>query len=150
MKIAIGTDHNGETIKNEIIAYLENRGHTVSNLSPSNTPLDDYTDYALAVSKAVVNKEVDYGVLLCGTGIGMSIAANKVKGIRAAHVSNVNEAALSKEHNNANIITLSTKNNINDTIKMIDVFINTEFKNEERHVRRLNKISNYENGTYDV
>ncbi|HHX33318.1 MAG TPA: RpiB/LacA/LacB family sugar-phosphate isomerase [Mollicutes bacterium] len=150
MKIAIGTDHNGETIKNEIIAYLENRGHTVSNLSPSNTPLDDYTDYALAVSKAVVNKEVDYGVLLCGTGIGMSIAANKVPGIRAAHVSNVNEAALSKEHNNANIITLSTKNNINDTIKMIDVFINTEFKNEERHVRRLNKISNYENGTYDV
>ncbi len=150
MKIAIATDHNGATIKNEIIAYLENRGYEVLNLSPSNTALDDYSDYAFIVSEKVKSKEVDYGVLLCGTGIGMSIAANKVKSIRCAHVSNVNEAALSKEHNNANIIALSTKNNINDTIKMIDVFINTEFKSEDRHVRRISKITNYENGTYNV
>ena len=112
--------------------------------------MDDYTDYAFLVGSAVSKKDVDLGILLCGTGIGMSIAANKVKGIRCAHVSNVNEASLSKEHNDANIIALSTKNNINELIKIIDVFINTDFKNEERHLRRINKITKIEDGEYNV
>lgn len=150
MKIAIATDHNGELIKKEIIKYLESKNYQVFDLSPSNSPVDDYTDYAFLVGSAVSKKDVDLGILLCGTGIGMSIAANKVKGIRCAHVSNVNEASLSKVHNDANIIALSTKNNINELIKIIDVFINTDFKNEERHLRRINKITKIEDGEYNV
>lgn len=150
MKIAIATDHNGVLIKKEIIKYLESRNFRIVDLSPTNTPVDDYTDYAFLVGTAVSKKDVDLGVLLCGTGIGMSIAANKVKGIRCAHVSNVNEASISKEHNNANIIALSTKKNINELIKMIDIFINTDFKNEERHLRRINKITKIEEGEYNV
>lgn len=144
MKIAIATDHNGESIKKELEKYLINRNYEVLNLSPSNTALDDYSDYAFLVGKAVVNKKADIGILLCGTGIGMSIAANKVKGIRCAHVTSVNEAALSKEHNDANVIALGTKNNLNEIIKMIDVFINTTFKQEDRHIRRINKIIKFE------
>ena len=150
MKLAIATDHNGEFIKKEIIKYLENRKYDVLDLSPSNTAVDDYTDYAFLVGNAISNKEADLGVLLCGTGIGMCIAANKVKNIRCAHVSNVNEASLSKEHNDANIIALSSKHNINDVIKMIDIFINSEFKNEERHIRRIKKINKFEQGEYSV
>ena len=150
MKIAIATDHNGELVKKEIIKFLEAKNYNIIDLSPSNNPVDDYTDYAYLVGKAVVNKEVDLGVLLCGTGIGMSIAANKVKGIRCAHVSNINEASLCKEKNDANIIALSAKININELIKLIDIFINTKFSNVERHIRRINKITKIEEGQYNV
>ncbi len=150
MKIAIATDHNGELVKKEIIKFLEAKNYNIMDLSPSNNPVDDYTDYAYLVGKAVVNKEVDLGVLLCGTGIGMSIAANKVKGIRCAHVSNINEASLCKEKNDANIIALSAKININELIKLIDIFINTKFSNVERHIRRINKITKIEEGQYNV
>lgn len=150
MKIAIATDHNGELVKKEIIKFLEAKNYNIMDLSPSNNPVDDYTDYAYLVGKAVVNKEVDLGVLLCGTGIGMSIAANKVKGIRCAHISNINEASLCKEKNDANIIALSAKININELIKLIDIFINTKFSNVERHIRRINKITKIEEGQYNV
>ncbi len=150
MKIAIATDHNGENIKNEIIKFLENQGHNVLNLSPYNTPLDDYSDFAFMVGNKIASKEADIGILLCGTGIGMCIAANKVKGVSCARVTNINEAALAKEHNNANIIALGTKTEINEIIKMIDIFLNTDFKNEDRHVRRLNKINKFELGEYNV
>ena len=150
MKIAIAPDHNGELVKKEIIKFLEAKNYNIMDLSPSNNPVDDYTDYAYLVGKAVVNKEVDLGVLLCGTGIGMSIAANKVKGIRCAHVSNINEASLCKEKNDANIIALSAKININELIKLIDIFINTKFSNVERHIRRINKITKIEEGQYNV
>ncbi len=145
MKVAIGTDHNGVNLRKEIIKVLESRNYEVLDLSKSNTPLDDYTDYAFSVSEKVRDKEADFGILICGTGIGMSIASNKVKGIKCAHVSNINEASLSREHNDANVIALSSKNELNETIKMIDVFLTTEFKNEERHIRRINKIASYEN-----
>lgn len=145
MKVAIATDHNGETIKKEIIKYLNNQNIEIIDLSKHNTPLDDYPKYAFEVGKIVSNKEADYGILLCGTGIGMSIAANKVKGIRCAHVTSTSEAMLSRNHNNANIIALGVNNNaVNDLIKWIDLFINTKFKNEERHIRRNNQIMEYE------
>lgn len=150
MKVAIGTDHNGTDIKNHIIKYLENKNIEVITLEDFNNQLDDYPDFAFAVSNKIINKEADLGILICGTGIGMSIAANKVKGIRCAHVSNVNESALAKEHNNANIIAFSGKQTLNETLRIIDVFISTEFSNEERHIRRTNKITKYENGEYNV
>ncbi len=150
MKIAIATDHNGESIKNEIKKYLESKNYEMLDLSPENNPLDDYPDFAFHVGNAVASGNADLGILLCGTGIGMSIAANKVEGVRCAHVSNVNEATLSKEHNNANVLAIGIQNNINDIFKIIEVFLNTDFANDERHIRRINKISKFELGEYNV
>lgn len=146
MKVAIATDHNGTLIKREIIRFLNNRKIETIDLSEHNSALDDYPLYAFEVGKKVANKEADFGILLCGTGIGMSIAANKVKGIRCAHVTSTSEATLARNHNNANIIALGVNSNkVNDLLKMIDLFLSTDFKNEERHIRRNNQIMDYEN-----
>lgn len=147
MKIAIATDHNGVNEKKEIINLISNVEFV--DKSPINTDIDDYPDFAYEVAKSVVNQEVDLGVLMCGTGIGMSIAANKVKGIRCAHCSNLSEAHLAREHNNANIIAISYKQDINDIKVMIEEFISTQPSEEERHVRRVNKIINIEQGEYN-
>lgn len=144
MKIAIATDHNGVNEKQEIIKYLEEKGIEILDLSTDNTPTDDYPDFAFRVAKSVINNECNFGILLCGTGIGMSIAANKVKGIRCAHVSNVEEAYHTRVDNDANMIALSYKNDLFNILEMIDKFINTPFSNEERHIRRINKIKEFE------
>lgn len=143
MKIVIATDHNGAKEKEIIINTLK-QNYEIVDLSPDNTPTDDYPTYAFKVAKYVLEHDDSLGILMCGTGIGMSIAANKVKGIRCAHISNINEAKLAKFHNNANIIALSYKNDINDILAMINMFIITDFAKEERHIRRLEIISNYE------
>ena len=143
MNIAIATDHTGKNIKSEIINFL-NDEYNVIDLSKDNYDTDDYPDYAFKVGEYVKNNKDTLGILLCGTGIGMSIAANKVKGIRCALVSNINEAKLSKEHNNANIIAMSAKQDINLIKECIKTFLTTEFSNEERHIRRINKIKEYE------
>lgn len=144
MKISIATDHNGVEEKQQIMDYLKNKNIDVLDLSTDNTPIDDYPDFAFRVANSVINNECNFGILLCGTGIGMSIAANKVKGIRCAHVSNVEEAYHTRVDNDANIIALSYKNDIDNIIRMIDKFIETPFSNEERHIRRINKIAAYE------
>lgn len=142
MKIGIATDHNGVNEKKVIIEELNKLNIEVVDYSPTNNATDDYPDYAVLVANAVKESEVNLGVLMCGTGIGMSIAANKVDTIRCAKVSNIDEARLAKEHNNANIVALSYKENIEDLINMITTFINTPFSNEERHARRVEKINN--------
>ena len=143
MKIAIATDHNGVVEKKKIIEFLS-KNYEVIDMSPTNTPTDDYPSYAFKVAEFVKDNENSLGILLCGTGIGMSIAANKVRGIRCGHVSNVSEAKLAKFHNNANVIALSYKNDIEEILKMINMFIITDFAKEERHVRRIEMIKNYE------
>ncbi len=147
MKIAIATDHNGVEQKKEIINALST--YEMIDKSPINTDTDDYPDFAVEVAKSIVNKEADLGVLLCGTGIGMSIAANKINGIRCGHCSSSEQARLTKEHNHANVIALSYKQDINELIEMIKEFIETEPSIEERHVRRVNKIIEIEKNTYN-
>lgn len=147
MKIAIATDHNGVKEKQAIIKYLENKEYIILDKSPINTDTDDYPDFAFKVAEAVKNNECDFGILLCGTGIGMSIAANKVKGIRCAHVSSIEDAKHTRIDNDANIIALSYKNNLDDLFSIISTFLETPFSNEERHVRRINKIREYEEKT---
>lgn len=102
----------------------------------------DYVDYALKLGNAINNKEVDLGILICGTGIGMSIAANKINGIRCARVVNSDEAKLSREHNMANIMAIGE--NIENVFSVVDTFINTKESKEERHIRRVNKIMDIE------
>lgn len=149
MKIAIATDHNGVEQKKVIIENLQSQGIEIVDCSIINNPIDDYPDFAISLCQKIVNNDADLGILMCGTGIGMSIAANKVKGIRCAKVSNSDEARLAKEHNNANVIALSYKEDMNTLIEWINTFINTPFAEDERHIRRINKITKYEEGTYE-
>ena len=143
MKIAIATDHNGVKEKEIIINNLKDE-YEIIDMSEYNTPSDDYPIFAIKVSEYVRNNENTIGILLCGTGIGMSIAANKVKNIRCAHVSNIEEAKLARMHNDANVIAMSYKNDINMILECINTFIKTDFSNEERHIRRVEMIKNYE------
>ncbi len=138
MKIGIANDHHGIELKSRIIKYLTEHNIKYINYGCDEENNVDYIDYAKRLSYAVVNGSVDLGILICGTGIGMSIAANKIKGIRAAKVNTPREAQLAKEHNMANIMTLAeyTEN----LEEILDAFINTENSNEERHKRRVEKI----------
>lgn len=149
MKIAIASDHRGVEYKNGIISYLKNKKYDVMDCSPVNTPTDDYPDFAFKVGQEVVNGEADIGILICRTGIGMSIAANKVKGIRCAKVDSVEDAILSRNDNGANVIAVNYIKGLNEIYKIIDAFIEAETLTDERHVRRVNKIIDYENGAYN-
>jgi ribose 5-phosphate isomerase B len=144
MKIAIASDHRGVEYKKRLIDYLIKLGYEIIDCSQENTPTDDYPDFAFSVCNKVVTKVADIGILCCRTGIGMSIAANKVKGIRCAKVSSEEEAFLARQHNNANIIALSYKAPLEDLKIMIDKFVSTDFAHDERHVRRIAKISEME------
>lgn len=147
MKISIATDHNGVEQKKEIIKIFKD--YEFIDKSPNNTSTDDYPDYAFKVAESIINHEADIGILMCGTGIGMSIAANKVRGIKCAHCCNVSQAHLAKEHNDANIIALSYSQDINELISIIKEFLNTMPSNDERHIRRRNKIKDYEDQHYE-
>lgn len=143
MIIGIGNDHHGVDVKNRIISYLKERNIKYIDFGTNTKDNVDYIAYAKKVCKAIQNKECDLGILICGTGIGMSIAANKVKGIRCGKVSTPREASLTKEHNMANVIALSEYTK--DVEEIVDAFINTKYSTEERHIRRIDEISQLEN-----
>ncbi len=142
MKIAIATDHNGVNEKKEIMNIMKDVEFV--DYSTNNYDTDDYPDFAFKVAEDVASGKVDLGVLMCGTGIGMSIAANKVKGIICGHCSSKEQAHLTREHNHANIIALSYKQPVPELVEMIREFLATEPSKEERHNRRVNKILDYE------
>lgn len=144
MKVCIATDHNGVEQKKEIIEFLNSKKIEVVDLALDNNPTDDYPLYAGRVCKYIEEDNAEAGILMCGTGIGMSIAANKYKGIRCAKVSNKSEAELARLHNNANVIALSYKEDIEELKELIYIFLTTKFSNEERHVRRISMIDSIE------
>ena len=143
MKISIANDHNGVKIKNSLKLYIKELGYDIIDFGSNEGDAADYPLYAYKVGNSVSSAETDLGILICGTGIGMSIACNKIKGIRCAKVSNVREARLSKQHNNANVIAISSKCPMWKLKKMIKSFVETPFSNEERHIRRNSLIDNY-------
>lgn len=143
MKIYVGCDHKGVEIAQRLIDDLRLQGYEVHSTSIKNSIGDDYPDFAQDVASKVLEND-GLGILLCGTGIGMSIAANKIKGIRAAKVDNVEEARLAKDHNGANIITFSFNKNYGEILAMSLKFIETPSASEERHLRRIEKINNLE------
>ena len=150
MKIAIASDHRGVQYKTELVEYLTNKGHDVIDCSPENDPTDDYPDFAFKVCKKVVERQADIGILVCRTGIGMSIAANKVKGIRCAKVDSVEDAILCRNDNGANVMTFNYTKDMSLIKNMVDAFINAEVMNDARHIRRVDKIMKYESGEYNV
>jgi ribose 5-phosphate isomerase B len=146
MKIYIGTDHRGVEVEQKIVEYLISKSIEVYQSSIFHNDNDDYVDFAKDICMKVVNDEDSFGILICGTGIGMSIAANKIKGIRAARCASKDDAYLTRLDNDANVLCISYKLDFNEIIEIIETFINTEFSNEERHIRRVNKIKDLENG----
>ena len=147
MKIAIGNDHSAVEMKNEIIAYLEDKGHEMINFGTDSTESCDYPIYAHRVCKAILNGEADRGILICGTGIGISIAANKHKGIRCALCSDPVAASLTRRHNNSNILAFGARLIGPELAKgIVDAYLETEFSEGERHKRRLGLLADIENG----
>lgn len=140
MKIAIGNDHAATDYKNEIVKFLEKEGHEVINLGTDSHESVDYPVFAKKVCNVVVEKEADFGILLCGTGIGVSIAANKVEGIRAALLYNEYSARLTKQHNNANVIAFGARvMGIDLILSCIKAYMESEYEGG-RHKRRIDML----------
>ena len=145
MKIAIGNDHAAVAMKNEIKAYMEELGHEVINFGTDTTDSVNYPEYGEAVGRAVAAQEVDCGVLICGTGVGISLAANKVKGVRAAVCSEPVTARLVKEHNNANIIAFGARIvGIEVAKEIVRAYLEAQFQGG-RHQTRVDLIHEIEN-----
>jgi len=142
MKIAIGNDHGGVELKNQIIEKLSNK-YEFMNVGTNTLDSVDYPDFAIKVGELVTSNTVDFGIVICKSGIGVSIAANKVNGVRCALLDNVNNAHLCHAHNNANVIAMGANDvDIKLALEIIDAYVNTTF--EERHQKRIDKITNYE------
>lgn len=143
--IAIASDHGGFELKKAIIKHLTERGIENTDFGPYTDESCDYPDYAKQVAGAIVNGEYDAGILVCGTGIGMSITANKFPGIRAALCGDCFSAQATREHNNANILCLGARI-VGEglALKIVDTFLDTDFSNDERHIRRIKKIEDGE------
>ena len=141
MRIAIGNDHTAVTMKSHIAEYLRVQGHEVIDFGTDSTQSTDYPIYAEKVAKAVVSGDCERGILICGTGIGISIAANKVRGVRCAHCSEPYSAKLTRQHNDANMMAIGagfTGKNLAE--RMVEVFLSTDFEGG-RHERRVNKLN---------
>lgn len=144
MKIVVGNDHKGTKLKNKIISFLEKNGYEINNIGINDENSVNYPEYGFKVGKVVSEGNADFGIVICGTGIGISIAANKVKGIRCALVHDAKQAYLTRQHNNANVLALSSKTGFLKAKKIINTFLETPFSNEERHIKRINMIKDYE------
>lgn len=149
MKVFIGTDHRANEIEGDLVAYLRSNGLEVITSELPHNPDDDFADFAFDVCHNVVKNPDSIGILICGTGIGMSIAANKVKGIMAARCTDVDDAFYARQHNAANVICLGMENKLERIEEIIDTFINTKIANEPRYLNRVDKIIRYEKGAYN-
>ena len=142
MNFSIGNDHAGVDYKEAIVSYLRSKGHQVTNHGTDTEASVDYPDFIHPVAKDVSSKTVDLGIIICGSGNGASMSANKHQGVRSALCWNKEICKLSREHNNANIISIPARYvTVEEAIEMVDVFINTPFEGG-RHQRRVEKINN--------
>jgi ribose 5-phosphate isomerase B len=143
-RVAIGSDHTGQTLKRSLIQYLRGRGLAVTDVGPDTTDPSDYPDVAAAVARAVARREAEAGIVIDGAGIGSTIAANKVRGVRAANCTDETIARYSREHNGANVVALgSTLLSVEQATRVVDVWLGTPMR-EPRYIRRLLKIHRLE------
>lgn len=142
--MALGADHAGVPLKDAVRALLESRGIIVQDFGANGTESVDYPDYAASVARVIAGGTADLGILVCGTGIGMAIAANKFAGIRAASVVDLESARLSREHNDANVLALGARVTGPDlALQIVETFLDTPFAGG-RHQRRIDKITSFE------
>ncbi len=145
MKIAIGCDHGGIELKAAIIEHLQTQGRDIRDFGAYSCDSCDYPDYAVPVCEAVLSGEADFGILICGTGIGMSISANKINGIRCALLGDVFSAKATRAHNDTNVMALGGRvTGVGHALEIVDAFLCTEFSHDERHVNRISKVMNLE------
>ena len=141
MRIAVSSDHAGFELRQHLAKYLEQAGHTVVNLGPETAESVDYPDYGAAVGRIVAAGEVDRGVAVCGSGIGISMAANKIAGVRAANVWDTTSSSLSRQHNDANVVCIGERLvTPSDAEAIVSTFLDTDFEGG-RHQRRVDKIT---------
>ena len=141
MKISIACDHGALALKNELVAYLTGQGHQVTDFGTHTLDSCDYPDFAIPAARAVASGQCQRGILLCTTGIGMSIAANKVKGIRCALLSDPVSARLTREHNDTNMMALGAGVVSRElALELVDIWLGTEFSHNERHSRRIQNV----------
>ncbi|MBI4044606.1 MAG: ribose 5-phosphate isomerase B, partial [Candidatus Diapherotrites archaeon] len=138
MKVFLGSDHAGFKLKEEIKKHLQKKGFDAQDLGAHSEESTDYPDYAAKVAKNVAKDRDALGIVVCGTGTGTAIAANKVKGVRAAQATSTYLAKMAREHNDANVLSLGSRvTKTKDALGMVDVFLSTPFSGEERHRRRV-------------
>ena len=145
MRIGICNDHRGLYRKKELVLYLEHEGYEVVDFGSNVDESVDFPEFALKLGEGISNKRVNRGIAICGTGIGMSIALNKVKGVYCAKVNTINESVLSRQHNNANCIALSADLDLETAYEIIDKFLETEPLKDGKYARRNKMIKDYEN-----
>jgi ribose 5-phosphate isomerase B len=147
MRIAIGSDHAGYAMKEDLIERLRQANYTVTDVGTHSDEPADYPDYAAAVGAAVLDGRVDRGIVVCGSGVGVAIAANKLKGIRAAQATDTYTAHQAVEHDDVNVLALGAQiTGPRLAWELVDAFLTAEFTGEERHVRRVEKIARLESG----
>lgn len=141
MKIALACDHGGYPLKLTILECVKHMGHTIVDIDIENTPGDDYPDFAEELGKTIRNNTAERGILVCGSGVGASIAANKIKGIYAAVCHDTYSAHQGVEHDRMNVLCLGARVIGPELAKeLVEAFLNSQFSNEERHVRRVEKV----------
>ena len=148
MNLGFASDHRGYKLKIELIKYFSDNGYNIVDYGNNDEESCDYVDYAYKLGNGVLSNEIDFGIAICGSGIGMSIALNKMKGIYCAKVSNPDEAMHTRLDNNTNCIAIGEKMPLNTAILSIETFVTTEYSYLEKHNRRNEKVSQIENGEY--
>ena len=143
MNIGIANDHRGFKLKQKVTNFLKTMGYNIIDYGTDNEESTDYPVYAFKVGEAIRDNKIDFGIIICGTGIGMSIACNKVKNVRCARVCTKDDAYYTRLHNDANVIALSE--DVENVEEIIQTFLNTKFSDEEKHNRRVDLINNYDN-----
>ena len=145
MKVALACDHRGFEAKRRLLPVLKKMGHEVNDFGCDSPASCDYPDFAVPVARAVASGKDEIGILLDGSGIGMSVAANKVKGVRAALVWSEETAVLARQHNDANVISVGGRmHTLDEMTHFVDLFLATAFTGEERHARRIAMLADYE------
>lgn len=145
MTIAIGSDHGGIHLKAAVIEHLQHDGIKTLDMGAYEDKSSDYADYAVPVCSAVLSGEADFGILICGTGVGMSISANKIRGIRCALLGDVFSAKATRSHNDANVMAMGERViGVGHALEIVDAFLGTAFSNEPRHTQRIEKIMRLE------
>ncbi len=149
MKIAIGADHAGFDLKQALVKHLREKGHQVEDMGAPNAESSDYPIYGEKVAEAVATRQADRGIVICGNGIGMSIVANKVPGVRAALVFTEKMAEQTRAHNDSNVLSLAGRDlPLETNMKLADIWLTTPFSNVDRHVRRVGEISDLEKAQF--
>lgn len=145
MKIAIASDHRGYILKQKLIEKLKKDNIEIIDVGTNSTDRTDYTKYAKLLTKEVINKNCEFGIAICGTGIGMSIACNKVKGIYCAKISSINDAKYAKEHNYANVLAFGEKTSLRKAYLMIKKYMESENNKDKTYLKRIEDIKKIEN-----